>query len=503
MTRRTAAVPFLFFLALGAATTRPAAATTYQRMADRDLTDQAAVIAEVEISGITPVSSRHQVATDYTAEVTGVLKGSVPAGRIVVRVIGGKGPHGISLKILGAPAFAVGERAILFLVPEDDGTYGILHLMLGAFHERDTIDGRKVAVRDLTGAHAISTPGPELYRELAPFSAWVIDRGLGIDRPADYFLPQGTAVVRKGFEKFAFLIDTEGIADRWFRFDQGRSVEWHVFEGGQPGLGLDDTISAFQTALQTWNDDPRTDIRYEYVGTTDANAGFDDYDGVNTILFDDPHHDGLHAVPGSFTCPAGGVIAIGGPWFYSVNLPYHGYRVHESVEADIITNDGTQCLFQSNRTVAEEVFTHELGHTLGLGHTSDPDAIMFASVHNDGRGAALKQDDLDGIAEFYRVSGPPPSKAPTAPAGLTVRNLGGNRVQLKWLDKSKNELGFMVEARIGPTGDFQEVGSAPPNAKSILEDGLVAGQTYAFRLRAYNRKGFSRYSNVVTVKVPS
>ena len=500
MTRRAAVT----LLSLALLATAPALATSYQMMADRDLTDQAAVVAAVRVVSVSPAPVKRLLATDYQVEVTGVLKGSLPVDTVVVRVAGGAGPDGIGLKVWGAPAFTAGERAILFLLPNPDGTYGVLHLMLGAFHERDTLGGRKAAVRDLSEAHAVGSPAPDPDREVESFSRWVIDRGLGIDRPADYFLPPGTAVVRKGLGrgKFAFLMDAGGAADRWYRFDQGQHVEWHVFEGAQPGLSLDDTAGAFQTALKTWDDDPRTGILYDYAGTTDADAGFDFHDGVNTILFDDPHRNGFYAVPGSFTCPGGGVIASGSPWFYLATLPYHGYTVHEIVEADIVTNDGTQCLFQGNRTVAEEVFTHELGHTLGLGHSEDPDAIMFASVHNDGRGSVLDQDDRDGIAQFYAASGPTPTKVPNPPAKLTVKAVADSRVLLRWQDKSKDELGFMVEARIGTDGDFQEVGSATTNATSLPEDGLEPGQTYAFRLRAYNRKGFSRYSNVVTIRMP-
>jgi hypothetical protein len=501
MARRAfTALPCLLALGFAGLAALPAAATTYRMMSDRDLTDQAGVVAAVRVVGAGP-ASRH-AATDYVVEVDEVLKGSLPASTVVVRVVGGTGSQGIGLKIWGAPTFTVGERAILFLLPESDGTYGIVHLMLGAFHERPTLDGRKVAIRDLSEARAVGEPGPELYRDFRSFSSWILDRGLGFDRPADYLLPAGTAAVRNGFEKFAFLMDVTGAADRWFHFDQGRGIDWRVFEGGQPGLGLDDSIAAFRIALQTWNDDPRTDVRYNYVGTTSADAGFDYYDGVNAIVFEDPHRDGLHAVPGSFTCPAGGVIAVGGPWFYSVTRAYGTYTVHESVEADVITNDGTECLFRGNRTVAEEVFTHEVGHSLGLGHTDDRDAIMFASAHNDGRGSSLRQDDRDGLAEFYKVSGPSPAKVPNPPAKLTLRATASNQVMLTWNDKSNNEGGFLVEARIGRDGGFQEVGTVPANARSVRELGLDPGETYSFRLRAYNRKGFSRYSNTATIKMP-
>ena len=125
-------------------------------------------------------------------------------------------------------------------------------------------------------------------------------------------------------------------------------------------------------------------------------------------------------------------------------------------------------VFNSGASYIAEAASHELGHTLGLGHTPDPDAIMFASVHNDGRGAAIKQDDLDGIAELYRITGRPATKVPNPPAKLTVRATSDDKVMLKWLDKATNELGFLVEAKIGNADSFQEVGSVPANHSAPL-----------------------------------
>lgn len=42
---------------------------------------------------------------------------------------------------------------------------------------------------------------------------------------------------------------------------------------------------------------------------------------------------------------------------------------------------------------------HEMGHLLGLGHSSDPDAVMFA--YYSGVRRKLNQNDVDGILALY------------------------------------------------------------------------------------------------------
>jgi hypothetical protein len=48
-----------------------------------------------------------------------------------------------------------------------------------------------------------------------------------------------------------------------------------------------------------------------------------------------------------------------------------------------------------------EITTHELGHTVGLGHSQFSDATMFGFAHYDGRCASLRQDDREAIVFVY------------------------------------------------------------------------------------------------------
>ncbi len=86
----------------------------------------------------------------------------------------------------------------------------------------------------------------------------------------------------------------------------------------------------------------------------------------------------------------------------------HNHFVGPFTDADIQFNavnnvwtlDGNAVSGDSRTPVdAQSIATHEAGHFLGLGHTSDTSAIMFASY--DGPKRALAQDDLDGVCAIY------------------------------------------------------------------------------------------------------
>ena len=70
------------------------------------------------------------------------------------------------------------------------------------------------------------------------------------------------------------------------------------------------------------------------------------------------------------------------------------------------------------RTVdLENVLTHEFGHYLGLAHTTDPEATMFASaVAGEILKRDLGSDDIAGICAVY-PAGTPTGECDPAPRG--------------------------------------------------------------------------------------
>ncbi len=72
-------------------------------------------------------------------------------------------------------------------------------------------------------------------------------------------------------------------------------------------------------------------------------------------------------------------------------------------EADMAINTrfawSTGCVQQPNRIDLETVFLHENGHVAGLGHSSDPNAVMYASYQTAR--CRLGADDAAGLAALY------------------------------------------------------------------------------------------------------
>lgn len=452
-----------------------AQATTYVSMPDEALVDLATVAAvlRVESKRAAPAAP----AVDYEMSVERLLKGALPAGRVTVRVPGGAGPGGRALRIWGAPQFREQERVLLFLAPRRDGTHEVLHLALGAFHIVE-LGTRSVALRDLSGmreARSVrgaieSVPsGPDSARDLGRFARWTVDRAAGRRRAADYFtaLPE---LDRRRLNAPFTLFELGGLNLRWFEFDSSGSVAFGAHEDGQDGV-TGGGFTEIQSSLAAWNADPVTPVSYTYGGTTTASAGFTVDDGQNTVLFNDPNDE-----ISPFTCGFGGVLAIGGVWFDAGDTGvFDGTTYLRIPEADVVTNDGLACFFASSidaAAAAEELFAHELGHTLGINHSAEGDALMNAFLHNDGRGASLAADDHAALRALYGTS---------ASSFFTV-------TPCRLLD-SRDPVGPMGGSPLSSGFTFLFAGDGhcgiPPTARSISVNVTVVNATAAGHLTVF------------------
>ncbi len=480
------------------ATASTALATTYVPVSDANLADQAAAVARVKVIAVDPGPANRAPATDYLVEVDELVQGYLPGSTVVVRVPGGVRMDGLGLEIWGAPKFQPEEEALLFLQPGEDGTFGVLHLMLGAFHARRSGDA-KLALQDLSEAHALSGSGKgTAVRDLDLFAAWLADRAAGIERTPDYWRERPSAGEAPLGKAYTLMPTSDNVPPRWFTFDAGKSVAWSVHSAGQPGLDIHQTADSFQAALAAWTNDPTSSIRYDYAGLTSAGGGLGSSDRVNAVLFNDPKGQ----VSGTFSCPGGGVVALGGAYFSASTRNFRSQSFHEILEADVVTNDGAECFFRNNPQGAAEVFAHELGHTLGFGHASDAQALMAARAHNDGRGARLTDDDRMAASVVYGDGSyqPAPPPPPATAEGINLEaSTSQKQIQLSWNHTFANVETFRVESKQGKS--FKPLLDVPGGETNAILAGLKPNKVYTLRVTALRSGGTAAgCSNIVSIR---
>jgi PKD domain/Matrixin len=340
--------------------TLPLSAMTYEMVRDEHLAEdaQAIVIGRV-------ISGDHEVAVERS------IKGDL-SGTIQLRL-----PGNPSLHIDGVPRFRTGDRVLLFLLANGEGTFSPLHLAMGAFRE----DGR-YALRDLS-----ADDGP---RDFERFAKWLEHP----QRAADYFVDERVA------PNYSF-IEYDNLKIRWFEFQQGSKITFHV----------DQHVDVTRRAMQVWNGERGSVVALDIAGPGAALTGLRYNDGRNSIIFGDPNNE----IPGRYVCGRGGIMAMAGSWLIeSERLPHRGAQFVPMLNADVIVNDGIEC--HDTPLPLEETLTHELGHTIGLGHSCGPDktcfdpaeneAVMRAAIHLDGRGGQLSSDDIEALRMLYTREGP-------------------------------------------------------------------------------------------------
>jgi hypothetical protein len=487
-----------------------AEATTYVAVGDGELADAAAAVAVVRVlDDGRPAPASALPSTRYLVEVERLLQGHLSGGRLELHVPGGVAPGGAGWKVHGAPELHRGERAIVFLEPRPDGAFGLVELMLGVFVERRR-DGETLAVRDLSGAVEVGSRalggsragGADTVseRRFDAFARWLEDRAAGVENDADYRVAVRPEAALRASDAFAVSDDKGQCAGsplpiRWFDFDEGGSVEWRMHRSGQPGMsGSPPGLAAFQAAMAAWSGDLGSRVDLVFAGTTDATSL--DEEGAGLILFADPDDE----IAGSFD--GSGVLAIGGPYFYCEPRTWRGGSYRPAVRGFIVTQDGAGSFFAGHGGAdGEEIFTHELGHTLGFGHSTVEGALMRSHAHGDGRGARLGGDELAALAALYGEGEPPGgggSGALPAPSALTGTIVTATEVRLEWTDNASGESGFEVEAEKG--AGFVRVGTVAADATAVVVGDLEPGTLYHFRVRAAGAAGPSAWSDEVALR---
>lgn len=83
---------------------------------------------------------------------------------------------------------------------------------------------------------------------------------------------------------------------------------------------------------------------------------------------------------------------------------------------------------------------------------------------------------------------------PNAPTNLSAV-ASGTGINLSWIDNSGVESGFRLERRIGLNGGYAVYANLAPNTTSFMDTAVTPGNSYFYRIVAFNQNGDSGYSN--------
>ena len=482
-------------------------ATTAVLLSDEQLIASSRVILLGEVQSVKAQwdLNHENINTYVKIRISQALKGQLQNDTIVFKQLGGTVGED-STVIFGAPEYKAGQRVLLFLDTAHDGTLRVAHLFQGKYDvadDRNTgrtrikreLDKGDINILGATSGDNITNDAPlarftrKIARVLRDNAAEVSGYAAQyeaipiVETPPEYVDDAATDSAPGDFTaQYTFLGSF-----RWFEPDTGLPVTYRVNPTGSPIANGGNT--EINLALASWTNVQTSSLTLQNGGSTTA-FGFRG-DGVTAISYNDPLDQMSDPVGCSGTLAIGGVSKAGGG-----TRVIGGITFSHIFEGDVVFNRNFQCFLGVSANLAE-VATHEIGHSIGFGHSPDTNAIMYASAHGQGRGATLGADDIAAVSFLYPGSGnPQPTPTPpAAPGSLSASAASSSAINLLWADNSSDELGFRLERKTGFTGTYALIATLPAGQTSYADSGLQASTTYVYRVKAYNNAGQSAYSN--------
>jgi len=182
---------------------------------------------------------------------------------------------------------------------------------------------------------------------------------------------------------------------RWFNADTPRQV--NVDSGGVAsvtGGDPDHGVTAAVNAVKTWNSNG-----VNVTTSSSKSVAYKQGDGISDIVFGDP----LHICTG--TCLA---ATLTGYYSSSTTGTCGGTTMVKITDADIAFNLSYDYTTPAQGSCSSEIYldsvvAHEVGHVIGLAHSSTSSALMYPSVAycNDKQVAS---DDINGRNALYNCT---------------------------------------------------------------------------------------------------
>ena len=426
------ALTALFVLALFTLTPNSAGGTTFVAMDERTLLESSDAVVVGTVTAIESAVSEADgpVYTYVHVQPDRIIKGALRKAPVVLREPGGTVGERREW-IYGAPEFWVGERALLFLSRNPDGSLQTNSLAMGKYTLGVDANGRTTALRNLGDGTAVIVPDTGRIEPASPQTQpfvpllsrlRILARAQNVAVPAPPLTvtpPELGSTPTEYHDSFTLLGNPPA---RWFEPDNGQPVNYFVDSSGDTTLGFSTSRAAVDAAFAAWTNVASANLVLQDAGTTAPIRLSDCTSTTSRVIFNDPF--------GEITDPSncGGVLAVGGYCSTSNTKVVNGTQFFQIATGRVTVNNGWgNCSFWNQCNLAE-VLTHEIGHTLGLGHSSETspepnatlaDATMYFQAHLDGRCASVHSDDIAGISFIYPENGTP-TKTPTATWTRTI-----------------------------------------------------------------------------------